>query len=60
MNPQQQPDIKQRYIAAKMIGRLEGVVSSGAMPEHLELSTRELIRDACEAFGIPTIAERAA
>ncbi|MBN8968971.1 MAG: hypothetical protein J0G95_10980 [Rhizobiales bacterium] len=53
-------DIKQRYLAAKMIGRLEGVVASGAMTEHLEISTRELIREACEAFGMPTISERAA
>lgn len=52
--------IKQRYIAAKMIGRLEGVVAAGVLPERDELSARELIRDACEAFGMPTISERAA
>ena len=43
---------------SKLLGTAEAIVASGLLGDELEGKLREHIVDTCNAFNIPTIAER--
>jgi hypothetical protein len=45
--------LSQKMAIAKMIGALEGIVTSGILPEKTELECRGFIAEALTAFGLP-------
>lgn len=49
----------QRVSVCRMIGTGEAIVSSGILPEGIEKMLRERLVEMCNAFDMPTIAERA-
>lgn len=52
--------LQQLLAASACIVTLERLASSGRLPENEEAEIRQLICRACNAFEIPTIAERPA
>jgi len=51
-------DLRKLYAVSKLIGTNEAIVASGLLGEEMERKLRCLIVETCNAFGIPTIAER--
>ena len=51
-------DMRKRYAVSKLLGTAEAIVASGLLGDELEGKLREHIVDTCNAFNIPTIAER--
>lgn len=51
-------DMRKLYAVSKFIGTAEAIVASGLLGAELEGQLRERIVETCNAFGIPTIAER--
>lgn len=52
------PDLRKLYAVSKLIGANEALVASDLLGEELETRLRGLIVEVCNAFDIPTIAER--
>ena len=52
-------DMRKLYAVSKFIGTAEAIAASGLLGAELEGKLRERIVDTCNAFGLPTIAERA-
>lgn len=51
-------DMRKLYAVSKLLGTAEAIVASGLLSAELEGKLREHIVDTCNAFGVPTIAER--
>lgn len=51
-------DMRKLYAVSKIIGTAEAIAASGLLGDELEGQLREHIVDTCNAFGLPTIAER--
>lgn len=51
-------DMRNLYAVSKLLGTAEAIVASGLLGDELEGKLREHIVDTCNAFNIPTIAER--
>jgi hypothetical protein len=51
-------DMRKLYAVSKIIGTAEAIAASGLLGDKLEGQLREHIVDTCNAFGLPTIAER--
>jgi hypothetical protein len=51
-------DMRKLYAVSKFIGTAEAIAASGLLGNELEGQLRERIVDTCNAFDIPTIAER--
>jgi hypothetical protein len=51
-------DMRKLYAVSKFIGTAEAIAASGLLGDELEGQLREHIVDTCNAFGLPTIAER--
>ena len=51
-------DMRKLYAVSKLLGTAEAIVASGLLGNELEGQLRERIVDTCNAFNIPTIAER--
>ena len=51
-------DMRKLYAVSKFIGTAEAIAASGLLSAELEGQLREHIVDTCNAFGVPTIAER--
>ena len=51
-------DMRKLYAVSKLLGTAEAIVASGLLSAELEGKLREHIVDTCNAFNIPTIAER--
>lgn len=54
-----EPDLRKLYAVSKLIGTGEAIAASGLLGEHLEGQLRRHLVDVCNAFDLPTIAERA-
>ena len=52
------PDIRKIQAVCNLIKVAEALVASGALGEAVEAKLRRHIVDACNAFDIPTVAER--
>ena len=52
------PDLRKLYAISKLIGTGEAIAASGLLGEALEGQLRRHLVETCNAFGIPTIAER--
>ncbi len=53
------PDLRKLYAISKLIGTGEAIAASGLLGEALEGQLRRHLVETCNAFGLPTIAERA-
>lgn len=51
-------DICKLYAVSKLIGTAEAIAASGLLGERLEGQLRRHLVEVCNAFGIPTVAER--
>ena len=51
-------DMRKLYAVSKLLGTAEAIAASGLLSAELEGQLREHIVDTCNAFGVPTIAER--
>lgn len=51
--------VDQQHALAALIGYAEGIAGSGVLPPISEMALRQVAVNACNAFGMPTKAERA-
>ena len=58
MQDRQTASLQQLLAASALLVSAERIASSGVLPENDEADLRVLICRVCQAFGIPTIAER--
>lgn len=52
------PDLRKLYVVSKLIGTGEAITASGLLGEALEGQLRRHLVETCNAFDLPTIAER--
>ena len=52
------PDLRKLYVVSKRIGTGEAITASELLGEALESQLRRHLVETCNAFGIPTVAER--